>query len=189
MIMRDKFKLKDLLNIPNMLSLFRLCLVPVMIVLNLNGHIIPMLGVVALSAVTDVADGKIARRFNLVTDIGKAIDPLADKLTQCALFVCLALSVKYMWAILALFVVKEITMLILNYFVIKKTDKVIGALWYGKVCTVILYASAMVLIIDGEFGFNLPDTAAVCIVALCGVALLFAFIMYVRFYARLLKQK
>ena len=87
---KDKLKKEDILTIPNFLSFFRILLIPVIAVLYsiYDSHIAAVV-VIALSGLTDILDGKIARRFNMVSDFGKFIDPVADKLTQLAMILCL----------------------------------------------------------------------------------------------------
>ena len=81
---------KEIFTIPNLLSLFRLCLIPLIVYeyCSVQNTTLAVL-FIALSALTDVLDGKIARRFNMVSDVGKVLDPIADKLTQAALIICL----------------------------------------------------------------------------------------------------
>ena len=87
---------KELLTIPNMLSLFRLSLIPVYIFIYLNAtsprDYFLSGTILAVSCLTDMIDGQIARRFNMITNIGKILDPVADKLTQLALTVCLSVK-------------------------------------------------------------------------------------------------
>ena len=86
---------KDILNIPNLLSLFRLLLIPVYITIYLRAQdkadYFLAASILAVSCLTDMIDGQIARRFNMITDLGKLLDPIADKLTQFALVLCLSL--------------------------------------------------------------------------------------------------
>ena len=108
---------KEILSIPNILSLFRLLLIPVYTVLFLRAER-PVdywwaAGILAVSTLTDMVDGKIARRFHMVTNLGKILDPVADKATQCTLLVCLAVRHPVLWYVLGLFVVKEGFMLVL----------------------------------------------------------------------------
>ena len=96
--MSHKYTKKDFLTIPNALSLFRLCLVPLLIwVYCVPKEYIAAVCIIALSALTDIVDGKIARKFNMVSDVGKALDPLADKITQGALIFCLATRYSKIW--------------------------------------------------------------------------------------------
>ena len=127
-------------TIPNLLSFFRLCLIPVMVWLYTvrENYIFTML-VLVLSGITDVADGIIARNLNMVSDFGKAFDPIADKLTQVAMMFCLVTRFPWMILPLVLMVIKELFTGITGLLTIRKTGKVEGAVWHGKVTTVLLY--------------------------------------------------
>ena len=95
--------------------------------------------VLILSGITDVADGIIARKFNMISDLGKILDPIADKLTQMATLLCLLTRFPHMWMPLALLTVKELLTGIMSILAVRKTGRVDGADWHGKVCTVLLY--------------------------------------------------
>ena len=98
---------KEILTIPNLLSLFRLVLIPVYIVIYLNARNLPdyylAAGILAVSCLTDLIDGKVARHFNMITTIGKILDPLADKATQFSLIICLTVRYPILWNIVVLF--------------------------------------------------------------------------------------
>ena len=97
------------MNIPNMISLVRILLTPVFAVLYVRGALYQAMGVLLLCAVSDVLDGAIARRFNMVTDLGKALDPAADKLIQIAMMLCAATRTKAAWLLLALHLIRELS--------------------------------------------------------------------------------
>ena len=143
--MRQTDSSKRILTIPNLLSLFRLCLIPVFVVLYCReGNYPATAGILLLSGFTDIVDGFIARRFHMISDLGKVLDPVADKLTQCAMLGCLLTRVPRMgWALLAL-VVKEISDALTGYLVIQKTGVVCGAEWHGKAATCVLFAVMVV---------------------------------------------
>ena len=107
---------KEVFTIPNLLSLFRLALIPVYIYIYLGAtetyQYITAGTIMAVSCLTDLIDGKVARRFNMVSTLGKILDPLADKITQFTLTVCLSLKHPQLFPVLALFVVKELFQLI-----------------------------------------------------------------------------
>lgn len=106
--------------------------------------------VVLLSSLTDLFDGKIARRFHMVTELGKALDPIADKLTHAALAICLATRYPMMWALIALMLVKEGYMGIMGLVFLKKGKMLDGAMWFGKVCTAVLFAGLLVLFLFSQ---------------------------------------
>ena len=106
-------KKENILTIPNLLSLIRILLIPLIIWLYCaQKAYMHTFIVIAISGFTDIIDGKIARKFDMVSDVGKVLDPIADKLTQAALVICLIARYPWMWALLALFAVKECLMLL-----------------------------------------------------------------------------
>lgn len=128
---------EQILTIPNLLSLLRLVLIPIFIFFYLHQKYAFALIVLLLSTLSDVMDGYIARSTNTVTDFGKILDPIADKLTQAAIMICLSFEFKWMLVLFAILAVKEILMMIFGILVLKITGKVNGAKWYGKLCTTI----------------------------------------------------
>ena len=142
---------KEILTIPNLLSLFRLVLIPVYAHIYLNAtedHEYLLAGaIMAASCITDLIDGKIARHFNQITNVGKILDPLADKITQFTLTLCLSLKYPVLHPVLALFVVKEVFQLVVGLFHLLKGKMLPGALLAGKVCTTILFISLIALVL------------------------------------------
>ena len=142
---------KEILTIPNMLSLFRLVLIPVYVLIYLNAseavHYYIAGGILAVSCLTDLIDGQIARRFNMISTVGKVLDPFADKLTQFTLAICLAIQFPVVWIMVCLIFVKEIFQLIAGIVAFRKGQMLKGALIAGKVCTAILFLSLIVLVL------------------------------------------
>lgn len=134
-----KHEKSQILTLPNLLSLLRLLMIPVFIWLYLNGYKGWTAAVLVLSGLTDVVDGYIARRFGQVSDIGKALDPVADKLTQAAMLLCLMSHYPMMIIPFVLLAVKEVFAAISGLIVIKRTGRVPGAEWHGKLTTLLLY--------------------------------------------------
>ena len=100
---------KQIWSIPNLLSMFRILLIPLMVALYWKGRAIAALIVFGVSAASDIADGQIARRFNMVTDLGKMLDPLADKLTQGAAAICVGRTHPQAFLLFGFMAVKELT--------------------------------------------------------------------------------
>lgn len=161
-----------ILTIPNLLSLLRLCMIPVMMWLYIWQENYPMTTLVlALSGLTDVADGFIARRYHMVSDFGKAFDPVADKLTQIAVMFCLVKRFPLMLLPLGILVVKEIFTGITSLLAIRKTGRVEGAVWHGKVTTVLLYATMAVHLL----WYNISAPVSLILIGVCsGIMLLSA---------------
>lgn len=174
---------KEVFTIPNMLSMFRLLLIPVYVIIYLNAteatdYYIAG-GILAVSCLTDLIDGQIARRFNMITNLGKFLDPLADKLTQFALILCLATKYNYLWYVVALFFVKELFQLIAGGCrLLRKGMMLKGALITGKISTTVLFISLIIMVLFPQ----LPKTAANVIIIIDGVFLLIAFIDYLIAY-------
>lgn len=184
-------KIKDFFTVPNILSYFRIVLIPVFVILYVNskGNVaihLAAVGTLALSGITDMLDGKIARKFNQITEWGKIIDPLADKLTQFAIIICVAMQYRLLWFVLALFVVKELTMAALALYFVKKDRRLKGAHWYGKVSTTVFYIVMLVLLITPKR--IMPEPLATILILLSGICMLFAFIMYIRIYVEMSKD-
>lgn len=164
--------------IPNCLSILRILLVPVFIFLFLKERYYWALAVFLIGGATDVLDGILARRFGWITDIGKILDPIGDKLMQCAALACLyAKHIIPLW-LLIFFAVKESLMLIGGLFVFMKKKFVVVSSWQGKLAVVFFYAAIVFFIVARitDYQVPLPAQLAICIVML-GLAL-FAILKY-----------
>ena len=177
------FRSGKIWTIPNLMSMFRLLLVP-FIIWAYVGLQNPKLTIIllAVSALTDVFDGMIARKFNMVSDLGKALDPFADKVTQVTVVLCLAFSYPMLWFLLGLCVFREITMGVLGYVTIRKTNRVPYAHWYGKVSTVVLYLSALALLLPKLLHYEMPVWLTTTIIAVCAFFVFLALVLYVRYF-------
>lgn len=134
----NKYK-NRIITIPNILSTVRLLLIPLIIWLYLGKQDYPLTGIVVIiSALTDIVDGFIARKFGMISDVGKVLDPIADKATQLTVMILLVISFPLMWLPIAMTAIKETFMAISGYMVIRKCDIVLGANWHGKAATVLL---------------------------------------------------
>lgn len=172
---KDSRYKNKILTIPNVLSFFRLCLIPIIVWLYISKEdYFWTLMVLLLSGLTDVVDGIIARKCNMISDFGKAFDPIADKLTQAAMLCCLVVRFKYMLIPLGMLVIKEVVTGITALISIKKTEQVEGAAWHGKLTTVVLYLMMAVHLV----WFNIPTTVSLIMVGVCIGIMIMSFIMY-----------
>ncbi|MBR7123213.1 MAG: CDP-alcohol phosphatidyltransferase family protein [Oscillospiraceae bacterium] len=173
---------KEIFTIPNLLSLFRLVLIPVYVTIYLNARdamdYYIAAGILAVSCLTDLIDGQIARHFNMISTVGKILDPLADKITQFTLIVCLTIKHSVLWIIVCLFVIKESFQLVAGSINLRKGKMLKGALIPGKICTAVLFISLIIMVMVPV----LPDTAVNVIVILDTVFLLVSFLSYVIAY-------
>lgn len=171
---------KDICSIPNLLSLLRLILIPVYVTIYLNAREATdyylSAGILAVSCLTDLIDGKIARHFNMITALGKVLDPLADKLTQFTLILCLALKAEsgLLWYLIGLFVLKESFQLIAGGIRLRKGIMLKGALLSGKICTTILFVSLIIMVMMPD----MPVKTMNIITIVDAVFLLIAFVHY-----------
>ena len=177
---------KQIFTIPNLLSFLRLCMIPLIIWLYCSQENYALTAaMLVLSGITDTVDGFIARRFNMVTDIGKALDPIADKLTQASVMFCLLTRFQMMLIPLLLLIFKEVCNGIMSLFVIKKTGKVCGADWHGKVCTWLLYAMMFLHIV----WFDIPREWSTVFISICVIMMTVSFGLYmIRNYKMLTKE-
>ena len=166
---------KKILTIPNLLSLLRIFMIPPLVWLYcIKEDYFATLVLLTLSGITDVADGIIARRFNMISDFGKAFDPVADKLTQAVMLFCLTSRFKLMLLPLLLLVVKETIAAVTGIVSIKKSGKVMGALWHGKAATVMLY----IIMATHIIWFDLPMTVSYVSILACSAMMIFSAILY-----------
>lgn len=173
---------KDIFTIPNLLSLFRLILIPVYVIIYLNAqdHADYYLaaGILTVSCLTDLIDGKIARHFNMISSLGKILDPLADKATQFTLILCLASKYNILWYLVGLFVLKESYQLIAGSLRLRKKKMLKGALISGKICTTVLFISLILMVMLP----GLSEKVVNIIVIIDGIFMLVAFIEYIAAY-------
>ena len=179
-----KLTKKDVLTVPNIISVFRLALIPFIVWAYCQKKNYLTILFVFVSGVSDVIDGIIARKCNLVSDVGKFIDPLADWLTQFALIACVAITYPYIWIVVGLFVIRQLIMFAMGVYAFKRIGKVNSAKWYGKANTVALYLVAGLIIL-----FPTMHLALVyALIGVCGGLILFSLVMYARFYKNVCNQ-
>ncbi len=176
---------KEIFTIPNMLSLFRLLLIPVYIILYLRAKsqtdLYLAASILAVSCLTDLIDGKIARHFNMISNVGKILDPLADKLTQFSLIICLLSRYKTLQYIVPLFIIKESFQLIAGGISIIKNGKMLkGAQLTGKISTTVLFISLIILVLMNQ----LPESAVTIITLIDYIFLFVAFVDYIWVYIK-----
>lgn len=163
---------KTALNIPNLLSLLRVVLVPAFVVslllmrdIEIWGAIVPTV-IFALTALTDMLDGKIARKYNLVTDFGKFIDPLADKFMVISSLIAINVlmfirgeaTIGFVFlAVVLLILFRELAVTSLRLVVAGKSGIVVAASLFGKIKTVSQMVGTVVILLeplvwDGRIG-------------------------------------
>lgn len=173
---------KDVFTIPNLLSLFRLVLIPVYVVIYLNAQELweyfLAAAILAVSCLTDMIDGKIARHYNMISTLGKILDPIADKATQFTLTLCLSIKYPVLRFVLVLFIIKELFQGIAGLVNLRRDKMLPGALIAGKVCTTILFISLILLVLMPDL-----DESIINAIALIDTGFLtWSFISYILAY-------
>ena len=181
----NKYILKNIFTIPNILSFVRLCLIPIIVwIYCIRKDFIVAGVVIILSGVTDVVDGFIARRFNMISNIGKILDPIADKLTQLAVLICLVTRFPLMLLPIIFMIIKETAVSITGVWAVQKSKNVPGADWHGKVATILLYA----MMILHMFWYNITFTASLIFIIACTIMIGVSFILYCTANLKAIKQ-
>ena len=121
----------------------------------------------------------------MISDLGKALDPIADKLTQAAMLFCLVTRFPFMWIPLILLIVKEFFVGITSLFTIHKTKIVLGADWHGKIATVVLYAMMLVHLV----WYEIPAICSNILIGICIAVMLLSLALYGIRNVRILTEK
>lgn len=163
-----------MISIPNLLSLLRILLVPMfaVIYLSMPEHGALAAAILVLSGLTDFLDGLIARKWNMVTDVGKVLDPLADKLTQLTICACLAIRHKEFILIGCLILVKELIMIGASVWLLRDGYQPPSSQWFGKIATAVFYVIAVYVVYQSAIK---PEHLTL----LAGIMALFAVVAFV----------
>lgn len=162
-------------NIPNMLSAFRIVLIPFFVWQMMAGNTTAAAIILAVSGATDFLDGFLARKYGWITSLGKVLDPAADKLTQVTVCVVFIILYRQYWYFFAVLILKEVIMLTLGGYLLKKGVKIEGARWFGKVVTALFYLVMVLLIfLPGV----IPHWLAVSMLAVVTVCAMIGGLMY-----------
>lgn len=185
-------KVSKNLNIPNMLSALRILLIPVFIVFYMKAdnsryeYYAYAAAALVLSGLSDLFDGVIARKFNQMTELGKILDPIADKLTQLAVVICVAIKLNnpVLSLTLMIFVVKEILMLTGGFIILRKKIKMQASKWYGKVATAVFYVvMAAIALFDG-----ITTEVAFIMILVALAFMMVAFVGYINDFIRIMRE-
>lgn len=174
--------MKKSITIPNIISFIRIVLIPVYIAVYFSGadnSRTCALVILVLSAISDIADGFIARKFEMVSDLGKVLDPIADKLTQVAVAVVLSITHRTLFPVLCVLFTKELLTAVAAAFWFKSGNGAVSARWWGKVSTALLYASFMYYMLSDILSFG-NFTVDIIITAAIIVCLLFSMCGYIK---------
>lgn len=167
-------------QVPNILTIIRFLLIPIILLYIFTGNYLATFIVFTISGITDIADGFIARKFNFISNFGKLMDPLADKLTQISVLLSLTvIKIIPVW-IVVIVLIKEIIMVSGASFLYGK-DVVVYSRWYGKLATVLFYIAIVFSLLERQFTLpnylNFVDLILYCLAL---TTTIFALIMYIK---------
>lgn len=184
-IATNEYKNK-ILTLPNILSCIRIGLIPIIVwTVSQGKHFLAGI-VVVISGITDLLDGYIARKFKMTSDLGKILDPIADKATQIVVALLLVIRFRLMILPIAMLVLKEVFMAVSGYAIIKHCGIVLGAEWHGKLATAVLTATFCLHLLWQK----IPDIFSHLTIILSFAALLISFVLYfIRNTSHLKKNK
>lgn len=178
------WKEREFFTIPNFISLLRIILAFVFLYCYKAdiGHKNAVLAlIICLSGISDFLDGRIARCFNMVSEWGKLLDPLADKISQLILLLCLINRYPKAAVILCIFIVKEAAVISLGYIAVRMQGENEGAKWYGKLSTAVFYIVMILLILISDINIS----TARYLLDLCGICITAAFVGYLIHFVRI----
>ena len=185
----EVFTRKEILTVPNLLSLIRLGLAILFLGIcerhGMRGNRPALTMIILAAAATDFLDGRIARSFNQISRIGRLLDPLADKAMQAVMLACLISRYPLVKLVMILFVIKETYMLVVGWKVIMETDATGEAQWHGKLNTAVTYVVVMIL----TAGVRLPYSTANVLIGACAVCMTMSFVMYGAEFREALERK
>lgn len=180
---------REYFSIPNLLGYLRLLLIPVYLYVYLHATTTSdyyiAAAIMAVSFLSDFFDGKIARRFHMVTEFGKILDPIADKLTQGVLALSFASRYPAVLYLLIVFLIKEFIMGILGLYMMHRHYHMDGAQMHGKICTAILDFTMFLLLLFPA----IPEIIVQILSIICILSICISFGIYLHMYYIIWKTK
>lgn len=184
-----RISVREIFSIPNIIGYFRILMLPVFLYIYYHAEstqeyagAFVLLAVIFLS---DMLDGYIARKYNMITNLGKILDPVADKLVQGTITIAVMFRHELMQVFFGVFLCKEIYMAVMGVYLLQVKSSLNGAQWYGKVCTAIVDVCILLLLFMPELSETISNTIVSGMIALE----IFAVMKYLQFHRAILKQQ
>ncbi len=178
---------KDNFNLPNILSFTRIIIIIPFVLYFLNDDYLLSAAMLALSGLSDMLDGVIARKLNQITQLGKILDPVADKLTLTAVVICMGIKFPEIFILVVILSVKDLSMLLAGSYLLKKGIEPPAAKWYGKLATVFFYVSVIIIVaLKALYGIADPRIS-ISLLTATALLMLFALFRYFLIFLRLIK--
>lgn len=166
--------------------MIRFLLIPIMLYYLLTDNLKIALIIYVVASATDVVDGFVARKFDMITNLGKILDPLADKLLQFTALIGLWYSKIIPLWVLIVFFSKEIIMGIGCFKLMLKDNVIVQAKWFGKLSTCIFFLAIIISMLSRYFTILAPYPVALMVIAL--IMAIFSLIMYLRNYLKVVGE-
>ncbi len=184
-----KSAVKKNLTIPNLLSLLRIVVIFPLIVYFLDENYIIAGVMLLISGISDMFDGMIARKFNQVTQLGKMLDPVADKLTLIAVVICINILYPDVFLFVIVLFSKELIMLFGGIVLLKMKIKPPAARWYGKVSTVIFYVSITTIVLLKAIWGIKNNLITFILLGITSASMIFSLIKYAILFFKIIKEE
>lgn len=165
-------------HIPNILSATRIVLIPFFVWQFAAGHNVAAGIILLVSSITDLFDGFLARHFNWISDLGKLLDPIADKLTQASVSIMLIIKLNEYWYFFAFMLFKDFVILALGGYLLKQGMHFKGAKFLGKVSTFIFYGGMILIVLFP----TMPNWLTLSILILASSLALISALLYIPEY-------
>ena len=179
---------KDNFNLPNILSFTRIIIIIPFVLYFLNDDYLLSAAMLALSGLSDMLDGVIARKLDQITQLGKILDPVADKLTLTAVVICMGIKFPEIFILVVILSVKDLSMLLAGSYLLKKGIEPPAAKWYGKLATVFFYVSVIIIVaLKALYGIADPRIS-ISLLTATALLMLFALFRYFLIFLRLIKE-
>lgn len=173
------------MSIPNMITLVRIILTPLFVRLYLEGEHAASMLLLMFAVLSDLLDGFIARKFGMITPLGKVLDPVADKLLQLAMLLCLIERSPGVLPLLLLHLMRETGLFVMGALAYRRTGQLIGARWYGKLCTALMYGILGAALLWRDMPESLLEQG----ILLCAVLVGYCIFRYAGEYMRVMKSE
>lgn len=178
---------KDLMTIPNAISFIRILLITPFVAFFIQRMYVAAAITVGISGLSDLFDGWIARKFHQESELGKVLDPLADKLTLIAVGVCLIFIEPYVLPLMIIMVLKDVLMIIGGTIVINQGVIPPKSSWYGKLSTFMFYISVGMVVLMAIFGYvNKP--LSLTVLGITAAMMIFSLVNYAIIFFKIQKQ-
>ena len=184
----QNFNKADNFTVPNFLTYLRIVLIAPFVAFFLMEEYGYAVVCIVLSGLSDCFDGLLARKLNQVTDLGKILDPIADKLTLIAVMICMVVYAPNVMPILIVLIIKDFAMLLGGCNLLKMGIAPPAAEWYGKVATIVFYFSVSIIVfLKAVIDFE-SLTLDIILLSLTSVMMVYALYRYAKTYRRLVRE-